>query len=96
MTDLNQNTGVVHNLAAQQFELHAGESLCVLQYRITDRKMIIYHTEVPQPFQSRGLAAQMTRAALDFARSEGLHVEPRCPYTAAFFQKHPEYANLLR
>jgi predicted GNAT family acetyltransferase len=37
----------------------------------------------------------MTRAALDFARSQNLKVEPRCPYTAGFMQKHSEYADLL-
>jgi predicted GNAT family acetyltransferase len=96
MADLNQPTGVVHNSAAQQFELRVGERLCVLQYRVTAGKMIIYHTEVPWPLEGRGLAAQMTQAALEFARSEKLRVEPRCPYTAAFLQKHPEYLGLLR
>jgi len=37
----------------------------------------------------------MTRAALDFARSENLQVEPRCSYAAYFMQKHPEYDDLL-
>jgi predicted GNAT family acetyltransferase len=95
MTDFNQ-TSVVHNLAAQQFEVRVGESLCVVQYRIAGGKMIIYHTEVPPPLERRGLAARMTRAALEFARLERLSVEPRCPYTAAFFRKHSEYASLLR
>jgi len=52
-------------------------------------------TEVPQPFEGRGLAERMTRTALDFARSENLQVEPRCSYTAYFMQKHPEYDDLL-
>ena len=56
---------------------------------------MIYHTEVPEPIEGQGLAAQMTRAALEFARSENLKVEPRCPYTAAFMQKNPEFNDLL-
>ena len=31
----------------------------------------------------------------EFARAEKLQVDPRCPYTAAFLQKHREYDNLL-
>ena len=96
MTESDQQKGVVHNLEAQQFELRVGESLCVVQYRIAPGKMIIFHTEVPPPLERRGLAARLTRAALEFARLEKLRVEPRCPYTAAFFHKHPEYAGLLR
>jgi predicted GNAT family acetyltransferase len=37
----------------------------------------------------------MTHAALQYAQVESLHVVPRCPYTAAFLQKHREYAGLL-
>ena len=86
---------VLHDIARQRFELHVGEALCALDYRLAPGKLVIYHTEVPQPLESRGLAALMTRAALDFARAENLKVEPRCPYTAAFMQKNPEFADLL-
>jgi len=86
---------VVHNEAQSRFEIRVGDVLCVLDYRRTPDKLIIYHPEVPPPFERHGLAARMTRAALDFARAQNLKVEPRCPYTAFFMQKHPEYADLL-
>jgi len=86
---------VFHNAAQQRFELRVGEALCVLDYRRCPGKLVVYHTEVPQPLERRGFAARMTRAALDFARSENLQVEPRCPYTAAFMQKNLEFADLL-
>ena len=86
---------VIHNQAEQRFELRLGDELCRLDYRRSPRKMVIYHTEVPKPFQHRGLAARMTQAALEFARAEKLQVEPRCPYTAAYLQKHRQYDNLL-
>ena len=86
---------VVHNRPAQQFELHLGEALCVLQYRRREQTLVIFHTEVPPPYEGRGLAARMTRAALEFARSEKLQIEPRCPYTGAFLRKHREYSDLL-
>jgi uncharacterized protein len=86
---------VVHNTAVGRFELHIGGVLCVLDYRRTSDRLVVYHTEVPPPFQGRGFAARMTRAALDFARFQNLKVEPRCPYTAVFMQKHPEYSDLL-
>jgi predicted GNAT family acetyltransferase len=86
---------VFHNVEKQRFELRAGDALCLIDYRRSSGKLVIYHTEVPQPLAGRGLAARMTRAALDFARSEGLQVEPRCPYTASFIQKNPQFADLL-
>ena len=86
---------VIHNIAAQRFELRVGDVLCVIDYRRSPGKLVIYHTEVPTRYEGHGLAACMTRAAFDFARSENLQVEPRCPYTAAFMQKNPEYSDLL-
>ena len=86
---------VVHNEAEQRFELRVGQALCLIDYHRSPGRLVIYHTEVPPPLQRRGLAARLTRAALAFARAEKLQVEPRCPYTAAFMQKHPEYQDLL-
>jgi predicted GNAT family acetyltransferase len=86
---------IVHNLAAERFELRVGDALCVLEYRRAPGKLVIYHTEVPPPYEGRGLAARMTRAALQFARAEKLEVEPRCAYTAAFIQKNREYSDLV-
>jgi predicted GNAT family acetyltransferase len=94
-TDAIQSAPVDHNLAAQQFELRVGSMICLLQYRLNNGKMIVYHTEVPPPIQNRGLAERMTKAALEFARGEKLKVEPRCPYTARFLRRHREYSDLL-
>ena len=88
-------TEVTHHAEAERFELRVGSELCVLDYRRSSDKLVIYHTEVPPPFQGRGLAARITRAALDFARAQNLRVEPRCTYTAAFLRKHPEYSDLI-
>ena len=94
-SDAIRSAQVEHNVSAQQFELHVGGLLCVLQYRINNGKMIVYHTEVPPPIQNRGLAERMTRTALEYARAEKLRIEPRCPYTAAFLRRHHEYSDLL-
>jgi predicted GNAT family acetyltransferase len=86
---------VIHEPSRERFELRIGDELGLLEYRRSLGKIAIYHTEVPEQFQRRGYAARLTRAALDFARAEGLQVEPRCPYTAFFLQKHREYDDLL-
>jgi hypothetical protein len=91
----SETSDVFHNVAQQRFELRIGDDLCLLDYRLAPGKIVIYHTEVPQALERRGLAACMTRAALDFARSQNLQVEPRCAYTAFFMRKHPEYSSLL-
>jgi predicted GNAT family acetyltransferase len=94
-TEEPEASQVIHNQSDERFELRIGDELCVLDYRRSADKMVIYHTEVPEQFQRRGLAARVTRAALAYARAEKLQVEPRCPYTAAFLEKHREYEDLL-
>src|SRR5215510_13473479 len=97
MTTLSdfQSQEVLHVPGEERFELRAGTYICVVNYRRTPGKMVIYHTEVPLPFEGHGLAARVTKAALDFARGEQLQVEARCPYTAAYIRKHPQYGDLL-
>jgi uncharacterized protein len=97
MTDNPQldSLEVMHNAAEEYFEIRIGQERGVLNYRRFPGKLLIYHTEVPQSRERQGLAARMTKAALQFARAENLLVEPRCPYTAFYFQRHPEDSDLL-
>lgn len=57
--------------------------------------MVILHTGVPPELGGRGIAAQLTEAALAAARENGWKVRPRCSYAAAYFKRHPEYNDLL-
>lgn len=90
-----ESQAVMHNPREGRFELRAGTYVCILSYRLAAGKMVIYHTEVPLPFEGHGLAARVTRTALEFARSQGLQVDPRCPYTAAYMRKNAEFDDLL-
>lgn len=86
---------VVHNDAQSRFEAAIEDQLAFASYRLRDGQMVINHTEVPRAFEGRGIAAKITRAALEYARANKLKVIPTCPYTAAFLRKHPEYRDLL-
>lgn len=57
--------------------------------------MAITHTLVPEPIGGRGIAGDLTRAAFDYARREGLRVRPLCSYAEAWSRRHPEYGDLL-
>lgn len=66
-----------------------------VEYVEGDGLMTITHTVVPPEIGGRGIAGQLVRAALEHARAAGLKVVPRCSYAAGYFEKHPEYADLL-
>ena len=92
--ELNKLT-VIHNEAAQRFELPVDGALALLTYRRFPDRIVLLHTEVPPPFEGHGMAAKLSRSALDFARANRLQVVPLCPYVSSFIQKHPEYQDLV-
>ena len=86
---------VIHNEVESRFEINLGSEIALLTYRRRPDCIVYNHTEVPRSFGRLGIAAKLTRAALDYARSQNLRVIPTCPYIAAFIGKHPEYQDLL-
>ena len=87
---------VVDNVAAQRFEATVDGQLCVLEYRIDGNSMVLRHTEGPAALSGRGIAAALTKYAMDSARERGMDVVPKCAYAAAWIKRHPEYADLMR
>ena len=66
-----------------------------LRYSLRGGRMVIDHTGVPEAIGGRGIAGILVKAALDLARARGWRVVPACSYSAAYVQRHPEYADLI-
>ena len=94
--DVNLNDAtVIHNEEAQRFEMLVDGRRALTTYRRFPGRVVLVHTEVPQPLEGHGLAAKLARFALDFARVNHLRVVPLCPYVSNFIRKHPEYQDLV-
>ena len=84
------------NPEEQRFQADLGDgSLAIAEYRLKDGKIIFTHTEVPPNHEGRGIGSALIRYALNAARERGLKVVPRCPFFAAYIEKHPEEQDLL-
>ena len=57
--------------------------------------LVIEHTYTPPEFRGQNIAAQLMQRAIAEARTGGLRIVPQCPYVAAQFRRHPEWADLL-
>ncbi len=86
---------VTHNEEAGRFEATVDGLRSLLAYRRFPDRIVLQHTEVPPPLERKGLAAKLTRTALDFARANHLRVVPSCPYVSGFLRKHREYQDLV-
>jgi predicted GNAT family acetyltransferase len=92
---LEADLPVVHNTAAKRFEINLDGKLAFSKYLLAGEKIIIEHTEVPVELEGKGIAGQLVRSALDYARAKKLKVMPLCPFTAGFIHRHAEYQDLV-
>lgn len=57
--------------------------------------IIIDHTGVPDVFRGQGVGVALVTRAVEDARAEGRRILPLCPFAAAQFRRHPDWADVL-
>ena len=86
---------IEHKPQLHRFEYTENALTSYINYEIDDGVMAITHTQVPSELEGRGIAGDLTRAALDSARLQGMQVDPICTYAQSFIRRHSEYQDLL-
>lgn len=88
---------IIHNEDDSQFEAIIEDLTAFVQYhQIGEDQIAILSTQVPKELEGRGIAAAITKFALDYAQEKGLKVQPICSYTVAYITRHPEYQSLVK
>ena len=72
-----------------------GEPVGLAAYTARGDVLTFTHTEVDPAHRGEGIGGALVRASLDDVRRRGLRVVPQCPFYAAWFEQHPEAADLL-
>ncbi len=93
MTDIVND--VEHRANESRFVIALDGQLAHADYTVTPGVITFTHTIVPQALQGQGLGTRLVIAGLDYARSQGLRVIPRCAMFAGYMRKHPESQELL-
>lgn len=87
---------VEENPAKHRFEILVDDALAGFTAYLPRGEVLVFtHTEVDERFQNRGVGAALIRGTLDQIRERGGRVVPRCPFMAAFIDRHPDYADLV-
>jgi predicted GNAT family acetyltransferase len=73
-----------------------GEEAEMTFTKVGERQIIIDHTEVSDAFRGQGAGLRLVTRAVEDARAAGKTIIPLCPFAAAQFRRHPEWADLLR
>jgi len=87
---------VFENIPLRRFELPiAGEIMAAAYYRVESGKVVLIHTEVPSEFSGQGIASRLAQGTFDLLRKTGRKAILKCPFMSWFFEKHPEYADVV-
>ncbi len=85
-----------NNLAAFRFEaIEDGVVISQIDYLMDGPVVSFTHTSTPAEYRGRGLAADLTRFALEHVRENGLKVMPLCPYAVSYIDGNPCYHDLV-
>ncbi len=83
------------DLAGGRIELSVDGHVAYIGFRMAGKRLSAMHTEVPAALRGKKIGDHLARALLDYVRHEGLHIEPFCPFVAAYIKRHAEYADLV-
>jgi predicted GNAT family acetyltransferase len=81
---------VEHDPERSRFVVRLPEGEAELLYGpFSDDIIELLHTEVPPGGQGHGVGDALVRAALAYAKANGLRVIATCPYVQAWLRRHP-------
>lgn len=86
--------GFRDNEAAHHFELTEQGLTAFASYRRAGDVVTIPHVEAPIPLRGKGTADRLMRAIVAEAREKKFKILPTCPYARAWFQRHPDAADV--
>jgi uncharacterized protein len=78
---------IVNNLHETRFQAVVGGHLALLDYKVSNGVFDIDYVFVPVAYRGQGIAGQLMEAALAYALSEGLRVNPICSYARAYIAR---------
>lgn len=87
---------ISENRAEHRYEIAIDDEVVgFAEYRDSENVRDIFHTEVFEGWEGRGLGSKVLQGALDDIRARGLRLTATCPMLARHLEKHPEEKDLL-
>ena len=88
---------VIHDEKDHKFYLIIDGQESHLTYHMTAEEVINFnHTYVPPSLRGQGLAAELVKYGLEFAKQKNYKVIPSCSYVSTYISRYTEYEELLK
>lgn len=78
-----------------RLEGHAEEGELELS-RLSPTMVIAAHTGVPEALAGLGVGKALVDRLIADARAEGFRIIPLCPFVKARYQRHPDWADVIK
>ena len=93
---MSEALSIHHDETGHQFEVSIDGYRAYLTYMDLGKQTLdIYRTFVPNELRGRGIAAALTKVALDYADRIGYTVIPSCSYVERYMERHQRHAAKL-
>lgn len=88
---------VEDNPVEHRFELSIDDTheVAAAYYRVDGDRIVLTHTIVPERFSGQGLGSKLARGTFEAIRASGRKAVLLCPFMAAYYARHPEYADIV-
>lgn len=88
-------SGIIDNPAKSRFELPVEDTVAVSNYQVDGNRVVLTHTEVPEHLSGQGIGSRLAQGVFDAIRASGRKAVPKCPFMAAFVERHPELDEIV-
>ena len=86
----------IHDTAAEhRYKLTVDGRTAIAAYTDEGHARVFTHTLVPPELEGHGVGTRLVAGALADVRARGLKIVPRCPFVAAYVERHPEVQDLI-
>jgi len=86
---------VINNKEAGHFEVTVDGKVAYEQYMQSGDTITFIHSYTPPELRGKGIAGELAKFSLEYAKANNLKVIVKCPYITGYLEKHPEYKTLL-
>ncbi len=82
------NYTIEHNTSEAKFFTIVEGLIAYVAYQITEGRLVVYSTYVPESLEGRGIAAALTKECYAFAQEQGLIPDATCSYAVVWLKRH--------
>lgn len=95
MKEEYQNLVLNKNEETSRFELTVNGFTAFIDYKESDQKIWLIHTESPAELKGRGVATALIEKTLHYLDENKYELIPLCPMVFAYIKKHPEWKKIV-